>query len=59
MSELEQLRQEAEQLRNQIRVQQYLFMLISVVHAFVTHTCDIFCQLKAVNHSFGGHSDAL
>lgn len=58
MSELEQLRQEAEQLRNQIRVRQRfactcLFMLtyVCVVHVFVHCMCATVCSLQAVTHT--------
>lgn len=58
MSELEQLRQEAEQLRNQIRVRQhcvcvnvFVYVDVCVVHVCVHHMRATVCSLQAVTHT--------
>ena len=67
MSELEQLRQEAEQLRNQIRVRQRfvctcLFMLTCVcadATVCTSHVCHCLFTASCDSHSFRWDSDAL
>lgn len=54
MSELEQLRQEAEQLRNQIQVRQYFVLIVYKSHLWQFlftanwHTLNITCQLNPI-----------